>query len=100
MGSFIYLLMLLEKLIDHQANDFDVNPTKMTLKNLHDSHLSIYGSSTKQQQHAIIDELGGADQILTALLESNAFFDDKTLKSLHHIINNSQNYNQSRSDES
>ena len=75
-------------------------PSKRSLLKLHERHLSIDGSSTKKQKHAIVEALGGTDQILSTLLKSNALINDEQLESLHQIISNPHNYSPLQSTQS
>ena len=70
----------------------ELEPTKASLKRLHQQQLSHHGPSPKTQQIAIMDVLGGFDQILIQLLASDAFIDQNQLNSLHQIIDNPQHY--------
>eukprot|EP01084_Bolivina_argentea_P283920 486404_1 len=67
--------------------------TKSTLKTIHDRQL-MNGQSNNLQKEAIISTLGGIDQILSDLVESNAHFNHKQLQSLHNIITGSYNNTQ------
>eukprot|EP01084_Bolivina_argentea_P299736 516696_1 len=64
--------------------------TKCLLKTIHDKQL-MRGLSNNKQKEAIISTLGGIDEILSNLLESNVNFNDKQLQSLHHIITHTNN---------
>ena len=75
-------------------------PSKVSLLKLHEDQLSIYGSSTKEQKDAILGALGGADEVLKALLTSNALINDEQLKALHQIISNPRGHSDSQSRES
>ena len=82
--------------VDTNDTEIEMKPTKASLQRLHEHQLSIYGSSTKEQKHAIVEALGGADQILSTLFKSNALIDDEQLESLHQIISNPQKYSRSQ----
>ena len=75
-------------------------PSKVSLLKLHEDQLSIYGSSTKEQKDAILRALGGADEVLRALLTSDALINDEQLKALHQIISNPRGHSDSQSRES
>eukprot|EP01084_Bolivina_argentea_P301744 520643_1 len=59
--------------------------TKRMLKTIVDRQ-RMNGLSNNRQREAIISTLGGIDDILYNLLESNVNFSDSQLKSLYHII--------------
>ena len=77
--------------VEFQDEEMETKPTKASLQRLHEDHLSIYGSSTKEQKMAVGNVLGGVDEILSALLKSNALINDEKLETLHEIISNPQN---------
>eukprot|EP01084_Bolivina_argentea_P274034 466947_1 len=59
--------------------------TKCSLNTIHSQHL-MTGLSNNKQKEAILSTLGGIDETLSTLLESNVYFSDKQLQSLHYII--------------
>merc|ERR1740123_1901824 len=66
--------------------------TPLSLQKLHAEYLSIYGPSTKEQQSAIIDALGGFETLFTALLESQSELITANKTLLHKIISNPNKY--------
>ena len=71
-----------------EEEEANTKTNKLSLQKLHEAQISIYGSSTKDQKDAIIEALGGADQILTSLLKSNAIIEQNKLDSLNNIFEN------------
>ena len=67
-------------------------PTKTSLKQLHDEQLSIDGPSSKEQEDAIIDALGGIDELLQNICASDIAIDEERLENLEHIIGNPHIY--------
>eukprot|EP01084_Bolivina_argentea_P291213 500490_1 len=66
------------------------NMTKSLLKTIHDQQLT-NGLSNNKNKEAIISLLGGVDELLSNLFQSNFNFNDKQLQSLHHIITHPNN---------
>eukprot|EP01083_Nonionella_stella_P160805 525950_1 len=75
------------------ASAEDTPISKELLRNLHRRRL-INGQTNSVHQEAIIDALGGIDNILQHLLTSNAILDEQQLDSLHHIIANTSHNKQ------
>eukprot|EP01083_Nonionella_stella_P160806 525952_1 len=71
----------------------DTPISKELLRNLHRRRL-INGQTNSVHQEAIIDALGGIDNILQHLLTSNAILDEQQLDFLHHIIANTSHNKQ------
>eukprot|EP01083_Nonionella_stella_P273580 928103_1 len=67
--------------------------SKELLENIH-RHQLTNGESNDAHQEAIIQTLGGIDDILQLLFTSNAVLDQMQLDSLHAIINNTSSKNQ------
>eukprot|EP01083_Nonionella_stella_P211291 764117_1 len=68
--------------------------TKSVLNKIHQHQLVNNAPSNNVQKEAIIVALGGIDQIVSNLLESNAILNDKSLFSLYNIITNTHYYTQ------
>ena len=67
-----------------RRSETETKPTKSSLQKLHEAQLSIYGSSTKEQKHAMIEALGGADEILSTLWKSNALRPKSARSDIHN----------------
>eukprot|EP01084_Bolivina_argentea_P226400 382449_1 len=75
------------------ASAEDTPISKELLRNLHRRRL-INGQTNSVHQEAIIDVLGGIDNILQHFLTSNAILDEQQLDFLHHIIANTSHNKQ------
>ena len=67
-------------------------PTKALLQQLHDKQLSTFGPSSKEQKDAIVDALGGVDELLQCIWSSDIAIDEERLERLEHIIGNPHIY--------
>eukprot|EP01084_Bolivina_argentea_P258029 434839_1 len=68
--------------------------TKSWLNTIYQHQLVNNGPSNNAQKEEIIVALGGIDQIVSNLLESNTILNEKSLFSIHNIIANAHNYTQ------
>eukprot|EP01083_Nonionella_stella_P160421 524456_1 len=67
--------------------------SKQVLENVHRRQLT-NGESNSVHHEAIIEALGGIDEILQHLFASNVVLEQQQLDSLHHIITNASHKNQ------
>lgn len=76
--------------IDFVLMNSDSILTKDSLKQLHEEQLASHGQTSNEQKDAIIDALGGIDELLQCIWESDITLNDAKLDALQNIIGNKQ----------